>query len=685
MAGFDDFPLAQPAAQDPWSAFPVAPPAQPQERSMGAAIYDNVVGNPDDGVQSYGEQLGTWLNRAGESMTLGVVGDEASAAATGMLPGRSYESELERYRQNEEGMSTVGRLSADVVGAFLPAIAGVGVVSAGRSLPGMIGRGIGFGAGAGATQGFAEGEGGLGNRLTSGVVSGLLGGAIGGAIPVIGAGVRAGARGASDMMRNSRVGSDVGSALGVSNPSGRVLANVIGADDPAAMQAALARSGPSAMLADVSPQATGMLDMAMRSPIPQARTAAQAVEGRAASAYDDIIGALDNTMGAPAGIQTAQRGIVQGSAPARKAAYEAAYAAPIDYSAPAGSRLLDELTPRIPQQAINYANTLMRTKGEQSAQIMASIADDGTVSFTRPPDVRQWDYIKQGLDMMAESGEGAGALGGQTRVGAAYQGLAREVRDAVKEAVPEYGQALKVASDAIGQRNAVDFGSKLLRSNTTLEMAQEAIEGASEAEVAAMRQGLRSQIQNTLGDVRKVASDQNLDARQVQKAFGDLSSENAQGKMALLLKEEWPAFKQQLDQAGAALGLRARTSANSATFGRGAAESAIAEEVAPSALRQGQPLNAIKNAAATAMGASPDAIRRMRDDVKGEIADVLTRQGVDVPQKAIDAIVKALTANPVNQNAGKGLRSIIEGLLLGNTGNISSATQGQIMPSTRSR
>ena len=680
---WDAFPAVEEA--DPWSAFPVAPPAQPQERGIGAAIYDNVVGNPDDGVQSYGEQLGTWLNRAGESMTLGVVGDEASAAATGMLPGRSYDSELERYRQNEEGMSTVGRLSADVVGAFLPAIAGVGVVSAGRSLPGMIGRGIGFGAGAGATQGFAEGEGGLGNRLTSGVVSGLLGGAIGGAIPVIGAGVRAGYRGASDILRNSRVGSDVGSALGVSNPTGRVLSSVIGADDPAAMKAALARSGPSAMLADVSPQATGMLDMAMRSPIPQARTAAQAVEGRAASAYDDIIGALDQTMGAPTGVRAAQGAIVKGSAPARKSAYAAAYATPIDYSAPAGIKLLDDLTPRIPSSAIEYANKLMRMNDETSAQIMAKIADDGTVTFTNPPDVRQWDYIKQGLDGLAESGDGQGALGGQTRLGSAYQGLSREVRDAVKEAVPEYGQALKVASDAIGERNAVDFGSKLLRSNTTLEMAQEAIEGASEAEVAAMRQGLRSQIQNTLGDVRKVASDQNLDARQVQKAFGDLSSENAQGKMALLLKEEWPAFKQQLDQAGAALGLRARTSANSATFGRGAAESAIAEEVAPSALRQGQPLNAIKNAAATAMGASPDAIRRMRDDVKGEIADVLTRQGVDVPQKAIDAIVKALTANPVNQNAGKGLRNIIEGLLLGSTGNISSATQGQIMPSTRSR
>lgn len=43
------------------------------ERGFGAAIYDNIVGNPDDGVTSYGESLGTWLNRAGESAFLGIV------------------------------------------------------------------------------------------------------------------------------------------------------------------------------------------------------------------------------------------------------------------------------------------------------------------------------------------------------------------------------------------------------------------------------------------------------------------------------------------------------------------------------------------------------------------------------------------------------------------------------------
>jgi hypothetical protein len=664
-----------------------AQPSQPapQERGIGATIYDNIVGNPDDGVQSYGEQLGTWLNRAGESMTLGVVGDEASAAATGMLPGRTYEGELERYRGNEENMSTLGKLSADLTGAIVPAVAGLGVVSGARTLGQAVARGMGFGATAGTVQGFAEGEGGIKNRVNSGIVGTLLGGTLGGAAPLLGAGAKSIVSGGADMLRRGRVGSAVGSELGVSNASGRVLSDIIGQDDPAALRAALARSGPSGMLADVSPQATGALDMAMRSPVPAARTASQAVEGRASQAFSDVTRALDQAMGAPAGIRATQRGIAQGSAPARRAAYDAAYAVPIDYSAPAGSRLLDELTPRIPQQAINYANTLMRTKGEKSAQIMASVAEDGTVSFTRPPDVRQWDYIKQGLDMMAESGEGAGALGGQTRVGSAYQGLSREIRDAVKDAVPEYGDALKVASDAIGERNAVDFGSKLLRTDTTPEMAAEAIQGATDAEIAAMRQGVRSQLQNVLGDVRKVASDQNLDARQASKAFGDLSSENAETKLSMLMGEEWPALKSQLDQAGAALGLRARTSVNSATFGRTAAESAIVDEIQPSALRQGQPIQALKDTFATAMGASPEAIRRMRDDVKGEIADVLTRQGIDVPQKAIDAIVNALAKNPINPKAGDSTSAAVQALLLGNSGNLGSGLSQKLTQAPRGR
>lgn len=619
--------------------------------------------------------FGAYMGNLAPGLTFGGA-DEIAAGIGSLFEDRSYDEILASLRAQDrqtEAQHPYASLAGKVTGALVPGGLVSKAVSAARTLPGMMAQGFGWGAAGGATQGFLEGEGGAENRLAGAGWGGLIGGGLGAAVPLVGAGLKEAWRAGSDMLNRSRIGSTVGREFGVSNATGRVLSDLVGQDDPAAMRAALSRGGPGAMLADVSPQATGALDMAMRSPIPAARAAGKAVEDRAAAAYDDVTRAMDDAMGAPTGIRTAQDAIVTGSAPARKAAYDAAYAAPIDYSAPAGAQLLDELAPRIPSEAIGYANRLMRARGEKSAQIMAKIADDGTVVFTSPPDVRQWDYIKQGLDMLAETGDGAGALGGQTRLGSAYQGLAREVRDAVSELVPEYKAALSVASDAISERNAVDFGSKLLRTATTPEMARDAIEGATAAELAAMRKGVRSQIQNVLGDVRKVASDQNLDARAVSTAFSDLSSENAQAKMAMLMGDGWPALKAELDKAGVALGLRARTSANSATFGRGAAEAAITDEITPGALRSGKPLQAMKNLVAGALGASPDAIRRMRDEVKGELADVLTRQGGT--DQAINSILAALAGNPTNPLAGSIPRSMLETLLLGNTGNASSGVQ----------
>jgi hypothetical protein len=154
---------------------------------VGQKIVDNVVGT-DDGVQSYGESLGTWLNRAGETATLGVVGDEASAAAYSMLPGRTYEGELDRFRENENNMSTGGKLSADIVGALVPALTGVGLASKGASLLGTMGRGAAIGGAQGATLGFMEGEGGLQNRADNAMSGGALGAALGGVVaPAAGA------------------------------------------------------------------------------------------------------------------------------------------------------------------------------------------------------------------------------------------------------------------------------------------------------------------------------------------------------------------------------------------------------------------------------------------------------------------------------------------------------------------
>jgi hypothetical protein len=154
---------------------------------VGQKIADNVVGT-NDGVQSYGEALGTWLNRAGESATLGVVGDEASAAAYSMLPGRTYEGELDRFRRNEENMSGVGRVSADIAGAILPSVAGFGLASRAATIPGMMAKGAVIGGAQGGTLGFMEGEGGVRERLADAASGAGVGAALGGVLaPALGA------------------------------------------------------------------------------------------------------------------------------------------------------------------------------------------------------------------------------------------------------------------------------------------------------------------------------------------------------------------------------------------------------------------------------------------------------------------------------------------------------------------
>jgi hypothetical protein len=649
-----------------------ASPTEPTERGWGQAIYDNVVGDPTDGVQSYGESLGTWLNRGGETMTLGLVGDEASAAAYSALPGRTYEGELDRFRTNEDNMSGMGKLSADIVGALAPGAVGLRLASAARSLPGTVARGMGFGAAAGGTQGFMEGEGDLSNRMMNAGIGAGLGGALGGVIPLLGAGIQRGVRALSDMRRAGNVGTEIGSQLGVSNNAGRVVGDLLSPEDPAAMRAAMGTAGPRAMLADASPTTGAMLDATLRSPTMGARLAGERVSGRAATAGDEIIDALSGGMQGPRqGVASAMEGIRTGTAGARSTAYDAAYSKPIDYASEAGAKLLDGASPRIPGEAISYANRLMKLRGEQSGQIMASIADDGTVTFTRPPDVRQWDYIKQALDGLAESGDGAGALGGQTRMGSAYQGLAREIRDGVAKLVPEYRDALDTAADAITRRNAVKFGADLLSTNVTTEEALAEIATATGGQKAAMRDGLRGQVDEIIGNVKAVGSDQNIDARQALKAFTEFSSPNAKRKMEALFGDEWPAIAIKLDEAGAALGLRARTAANSATNQRTVVQEAITDSVTPGALARGRPVPALGDAWATLMNANPDAIKRMGRDVQGEIADLLTREGQG-PQ-AVDAIVNALAKNPVNTAAGKATRSVIEALLFGTTGRATEA------------
>lgn len=788
--------------------------------------------------------VGAFLGNLAPGLTFGGA-DEIAAGIGSVFEDRSYDEILSGLRKRQKATDEqrpYSSMAGKIAGAVSPGALATKAVAAARTLPGMVAQGIGWGAAGGATQGFLEGEGGIGNRLTGAGWGGLIGGALGGAIPLIGAGAKEAVRAGSDALNRSRIGSQVGQEFGVSNATGRVIADMIGADDPAAMRAALARGGPNAMLADVSPQATGALDMAMRSPITAARDATKAVEGRAAAAYDDVTRALDDAMGKPTGLMGAQAAVRDGTARARKEAYDAAFNVDIDWRSPQGEQLraLIESTPDdvlklaaknramkarapvIPDSAYadEFADTVTSRpgpfagdyEGRQSVESFFdeytaiggeklykrpiahtikkmggidptgaaaaelrqlgitpktapglfryggmkdvdnldltrfpdTLAGDGTGYYasrqgildalaseaagapvrstqdaitermladfdrmlpemeakrkalnaadramargpTAPPvvgdivptqTVYDIDQIKRALDEIKRTNDGKGLMGGQTEYGVEAGKRAKEMRDLLAEISPDYKTALETSADTISRVEAIKTGTTLLSPSTPREVVAEAVKDASGGELAAMKLGIRSQIDEVLANVRAVASDQNVDARAAAKAFSDLSSPAAREKMAMVLGDAWPALQAELDKAGVALGLRARTSANSATFGRGAADAAITDEVTPGALRTGKPVQAVKNLIASAMGASPDAIRRMRDEVKGELASALTQQGS--AEEKLNAVLAVLSKNPTNPAAGKGTRAMIEALLFGNAGNLSSGVQNRL-------
>jgi hypothetical protein len=601
-----------------------------------------------------------------QGATLGAT-DEIVAAILSARPDLTYDQAVDFVRSNNAAAreQRPGAYMAGQVAGGAAATAPIaGPVTAARTLGGAVAAGAAGGATAGAVQGFAEGEGGLKNRLLSSATGAGIGGAIGGAIPAVAAGVGAVRRHVSDWSRSRAMQGQIADQLGVSPGAARLAADTIGADDIGAMRGNIAAAGPDAMLADAGPSAQGALDAAMQRPGSASRIGMKRIEARAADAMGKINKTLDDVLGKPQGAETVKAGVRQGTAAARTSAYEKAYAAPIDYAADQG-RALEELLPRVPAKAINDANLLMQLDGDTSRQIMATIADDGAVTYQRLPDVRQWDYIKRALDHAATSGEGQGALGGQTGLGRAYQGLSRTIRDNLRDAVPEYGDALETAADAIKRVQGVETGYTMLRAGTTRESVQDALKGMTGPEKDAVKQGLRDFIDDTLANVRSAVSDPNVDAREARKALGELNSRAARSKMGILLGSDTAKIYKTLDEAGKALGLRAAVSQNSKTAARLAFGERSKELSEPGIIRSalsGRPIRATQRLAENVTGSAPEAVARRSDRLNAELTDLLTRPGQAGAMNALTAIDAAAARYAPLPDAGQGSRAAVNAL-----------------------
>lgn len=593
--------------------------------------------------------VGPWTDEAAGAM----FGDKAKTGTRGVL------SAMERQNPKTTTALNVG---GGILGAIPMAVAAGPAIAANApaSLAGKMTASAGLGLLTGAADGAISGAGASeeGQRL-DGAISGAktgaaAGGILGGAAPLVGAGLKS--------LLTKLKGSDVkiiSKELGVSPDAARMIRSALDADDIDGAIAQVRRGGDDAMLADAGQAGAGLLDGAAATGGRAATITRDAVEGRVAKDSNKLQQTMDLVFGKPQGVKSLASGVRADTSSARKVAYEAAYASPINYATGRGKALERLTKTRIPQSAIKRANELMRLEGHESGQIIAKIADDGTTSFERLPDVRQLDYIARALDDVASEADGKGKLGGTTQLGAGYQSLKTQMRKLLREEVPEYATALDTAADSISRVKAGELGYSLLRAGTTRETVTAALNGASKAEKLAAAQGVRSFVDDTLANVTRTISDPNGEAREGVKLLRTLSSRANKEKLTELLGgHRANALFDELDRATVSFDLRAAISENSKTAIRDAMKEQVKGMNNPGAigyLVDMQPRASAQALTSMFTGRTPEAKQLRQMGVFEDIAKALTQVRGKDAERALILINSAMSKQEFGEESARAL------------------------------
>lgn len=596
---------------------------------------------------------------AGDAMTLGY-GDELAGLAG--MDTQALRDRQNALRESNPVASMVGSIGGGM--ALAPAVGAVGPSSMAQ------GMGLGWRALAGGVEGavlggaYGSGSADNGNRIRGGYEGALMGGALGTAFPVL----AAGAGRAYEAVRNARNATPIARSAGMSADAARSLGGILDADGALGPQgqAAMNRAGQEAMLVDAGPTAQGVLDTIVQRGGQGARIAREAVDNRLGRDSRSLVGALDDALGAPQGVATAQNVIRQAAKPEVTAAYNKAYSAPIDYASDAGRKVEDvinRIPDRIKSGAIQRANERMIYDGRTNMQILADIADDGKVTFRQLTSVEQADYIKRALDDIVRDGtDVAGKMSADAQFASQ---MAKDLRNAVAKAVPAYRSALNTAADPLSEQAAIKLGSKILSRGMARDEAAMALNGMTAPERSAVAQGIRSQIDEAMANVQRTATDPNIDARAALDALKTLSSPANREKTALVIgQQKSKALFDELDRVAQSFELRSGITTNSRTFGRQAISERVRDmsgsDSALMAIQRGEPVNAGKRVVQMLTGETPVRQVAREDQLYSELAELLTRRG-GAGQQVYDAINRIGTTDAATQLMKENIIRMITG------------------------
>ena len=493
--------------------------------------------------------------------------------------------------------------------------------------------------------------------LEGAVIGGATGGIIGGGTPL----AAAGGRNVANIIRKSEVPM-IASALRISEKAASVIKSAFdaGGDTETAIEN-IRRAGDAGMLADAGPAAQALLD-ASATVGGQGGVVSRAMSERAETVTAGLSKKLDETLGADELTPTQAATMISGKTKdARKTAYDAAYAQPIDYSTQAGRNIeatLDRIDPEVLDSAIKRANSQMRADGKKNQQIKATIGADGEISYETLPNVMQLDYIKRSLNTLAENARTP--LGQATDDTLLYGGLARDLRRSVGDAVVDpqtgarlYDDAVKLGGETIAEQNAFKLGREILKPNTELgDVFDEIGAEPSQAQLEALKLGMRQYIRRVLQKVKSVPSDQEMELRQLDAFYRLTSSEDARNKIARVMGDEASELMSEIDKVAQTAKVRSAVNVNSKTAQRQAIERNI-EDITSEGfigeLLRGNPLNSTREVVQAITGRTSQYDFEQRQKIFADVARALTETKGPEARVVLDIMERARNGQIVTQ------------------------------------
>lgn len=455
--------------------------------------------------------------------------------------------------------------------------------------------------------------------------------------------------------------------LGISNEAATIVKNAI--DAGGTIEDAInniRKAGQDGMIADANEATKTLLDAAMATGGKANVIGEQAVTGRLEESTRRTARAMNEVLGdAPMGRESMVEKIAKDTAPARSAAYGKAYQAEITYRNPNSQDLLNVLNrmpARIKAKVARMANERMAADPDVAAPNPILVGKDanGAPVFTEMPNVLQLDYMKRTLDTMAGNFTDSSA---QT-----YGIFAKQLRDAIVKAVPEYGEALKLGASKIQMDEAFDLGYNMLTKKITRENVAKGMSDATPTEIRLAKTGARAFIDETLANVRSGITGSTEELGRARSLLRLLSDKASLDKLSQVLDtSELNQLMIALRELRSAFEMRAATTPGSRTAIRQDVQRGVEEMTEASPIRmaqQGNPIDATRRLTSILTGATDDLMERERQQIFAEIVQALTqKQGKDA-QAALRYVEQAIKDGKISQDRAKFVSDTVQRAML---------------------